>query len=48
MTLQDLDECIVLIDDTLADTQGKAEYALYIKALIHRQRGVASAFCLAL
>ena len=37
--LQDLDECVSLIEATLADSHGAAEYALYIQALIHRQRG---------
>ena len=37
--LQDLDECLSLIEASLADSQGVAEYALYIKALIHRQKG---------
>ena len=37
--LQDLDDCVSLIEATLADSQGAAEYALYIQALIHRQRG---------
>ncbi|KAL0031773.1 hypothetical protein WJX79_006669 [Trebouxia sp. C0005] len=36
---QDLDECLSLIEASLADSQGVAEYALYIKALIHRQKG---------
>ena len=38
--MQDLDECLILIEASLADSQGVAEYALYIKALIHRQKGV--------
>ena len=37
--LQDLDDCLLLVDRTLAETQETAEYALYIKALIHRQKG---------
>ena len=37
--LQDLDECLSVIEVSLADSQGGAEYALYIKALIHRQKG---------
>ncbi len=37
--LQDLDECLSLVEVSLADSQGVAEYALYIKALIHRQKG---------
>ena len=41
--MQDLDDCVALIDGTLADTHGRAEYALYIKALIHRHRGVVHA-----
>ncbi|KAL3139806.1 Bardet-Biedl syndrome 4 protein [Trebouxia sp. C0009 RCD-2024] len=36
---QDLDECLLFIDSTLAETQETAEYAIYIKALIHRQKG---------
>lgn len=37
--LQDLDDCLLLVDRTLAETQETAEYALYIKSLIHRQKG---------
>ncbi|KAL0055485.1 hypothetical protein WJX82_001054 [Trebouxia sp. C0006] len=36
---QDLVECLSLVEVSLADSQGVAEYALYIKALIHRQKG---------
>ena len=39
MTLQELDECLLIVEETLTESQGKAEYALYAKALIQRQRG---------
>ena len=37
--VQDLEDCLTLIESTLAETQETAEYAIYIKALIHRQQG---------
>ena len=39
---------MLLVDRTLAETQETAEYALYIKALIHRQKGAVPSLCLAL
>ncbi len=38
--MQEFDECLKLIDTVLEETEGLCEYALYVKALIKRQRGV--------
>jgi hypothetical protein len=37
--LQQFEECTCLIDRILASTSGSSEYAVYVKALIQRQRG---------
>jgi hypothetical protein len=37
--LQQFEECTALIDKVLADSSGRCEYALHVKALIARQRG---------
>jgi hypothetical protein len=36
---QEFDECSKIIDQALENSQGKSEYALYVKALIERQQG---------
>ena len=36
---QEYDDCIKLIEEMLEDSQGKSEYALYVKALILRIKG---------
>jgi hypothetical protein len=36
---QDFDECLKLIEQVLQETDGLCEFALYVKALIKRQRG---------
>lgn len=36
---QDFDECIKLVDLVLEQAGNKCEYAIYVKALIERQRG---------
>lgn len=36
---QDFEECLKVIEDALQETEGLCEYALYVKALIQRQRG---------
>eukprot|EP00742_Colponemidia_sp_Colp-10_P004412 GILJ01004709.1.p1 GENE.GILJ01004709.1~~GILJ01004709.1.p1 ORF type:complete len:470 (-),score=67.56 GILJ01004709.1:204-1574(-) len=36
---QEFDECMKVIDDQLKETKGMCEYAIYVKALIERQRG---------
>lgn len=36
---QEFDECLKLIDQVLVDTENLCEYAIYVKALIKRQRG---------
>lgn len=35
-----------MVNSTLAETQETAEYAIYIKALIHRQKGATPCVCL--
>lgn len=37
--IQELDECLKLIEVVLEETEGLCEFALYVKALIKRQRG---------
>lgn len=37
---QEFDECIKQIDKVLEETEGLCEYAIYVKALIMRHRGV--------
>jgi hypothetical protein len=37
--LQQFEECTALIDRILASTNSSSEYAVYVKALIQRQRG---------
>lgn len=39
--MQEFDECIKQIDKVLDETEGLCEYAIYVKALIMRHRGVA-------
>ena len=36
---QEFEECLKLIEQVLEDTDGLCEYAIYVKALIRRQRG---------
>ena len=38
-TLQEYDECLKHIEKILEETEGLCEYAIYVKALILRQRG---------
>jgi hypothetical protein len=37
--LQQFEECAALIDKVLADSNGRSEHALHVKALIARQKG---------
>lgn len=45
--MQDFDDCLTLIDSTLAETRDPAEYAVYVKALIYRQKGAFACICIA-
>lgn len=40
-SMQEFDECVKLIDDILAETNGVAEYPVYVKALTRRMQGTA-------
>jgi len=37
--MQQFEECTALVDKALAQSNGRCEYALHVKALIARQRG---------
>ena len=45
--MQDFEDCLTLIDSTLAETRETAEYAVYVKALIYRQKGALACTCIA-
>lgn len=37
---QEFDECTKLVDSVLLESGNQCEYAIYVKALIERQRGI--------
>ena len=37
--VQEYDNCLELVEETIKESQGAAEYPLYVKALIYRQQG---------